>query len=552
MKATFLGHGLNSGNNNNVGKQLAKSFDSKYFDNFIGFVAFAAVSGIDTILEKVRIAKSKYKNLRFYIGVDNKGTSKEALELLVKENIETYIYHRNEDYITYHPKLFLFEGEKFSRVIIGSSNLTRSGFKNNIEASIQLDFRANTDRQGNKLLIEIKEYYNKFLDLSDKSLSKLDEELIKELESKNLLYSQFKRGKGHLETQPTDGENTENDIDKTEVSEYDIDSGFDPIDNEPRDRSVKFSQTDNENFEFFFERYKVYKRDINPSGVVYKKTDDRELFNWYGRIKELIKNDELPEELLLKLIDVDFPIGNGWEKRSLVIWKLRFEQLKEYKSKFYPNSEYTHVPQFKDKKNPYYKLGTWCATQKQRRKGNYTPVWTPYEEEMMNSVNFLWEPKFMGSSRLRDDDWADNLVELEEYYIDSANYKTIPHQNTRIGKWLNEQITLKLTGTRGKRKKKFLNPLREELLGDLLKRNGVDWAWKTQKEREAVERLAEEWVNNKIHLNYKNLSDAERKKFNDSVAQAKLRSKKWPDWKRNILLNVGIILPEKDTKNDEE
>jgi len=59
-------------------------------------------------------------------------------------------------------------------------------------------------------------------------------------------------------------------------------------------------------------------------------------------------------------------------------------------------------------------------------------------------------------------------------------------------------------------------------------------------------------VNNKIHLNYKNLSDAERKKFNDNVAQAKLRSKKWPDWKRNILLNAGIILPEKSTKTEEE
>lgn len=174
MKATFLGHGLNSGNNNNVGKQLAKSFESKYFDTFIGFVAFAAVSGIDTILEKIKKAKSKYKNIRFYIGVDNKGTSKEALELLLKEDIETYIYHKREKYITYHPKLFVFEGDKFSRVIVGSSNLTSSGFKSNIESSIQLDFRTDTDKQGLKLLNEIKEYYGGLINLTDKNLYKLD------------------------------------------------------------------------------------------------------------------------------------------------------------------------------------------------------------------------------------------------------------------------------------------------------------------------------------------------------------------------------------------
>lgn len=551
MRATFLGHGLYSDNNkNNVGKQLAKSFESKYFDNFIGFVAFAAVSGVDTILSKILKAKHQYKTLRFYIGVDNKGTSKEALELLLKEDIETYIYHKKEKYITYHPKLFLFEGEKLSRVIIGSSNLTNSGFKTNIEASIQLDFRNDTDKQGLKLVNEIKEYYKDLIDLSDKNLTKLDRALIDELESENLLYSQFHGGSNQGETQPTDGENDNDTVDKSETSDFDINSGFDPIDNEPRNRNVRFSSNDSENFEFFFERYKVYKRDIRPSGVVYKGTQDRELFSWYGRIKDLINNDELPDDLLQKLSDAGFPIGNGWEKRSLEIWNKKFEELKEYKAKFNPNSEVTHVPQFRDKNNKYYSLGTWCAGQKQRRKGNYKPAWTQYEEDMMNSIKFLWDPQNLGS-RLRDDDWADNLVELEEYYLSPDNYKSIPHQNTRIGKWLNEQITLKLTGTRGKTKK-FLNPLREEMLGDLLKRNGVEWKWQEQKEREAVERLAEEWIKNKVQMNYSSLSENDRKKFNDNIAGAKNRSKTWPDWKRNILLNVGIVLPPKTNENNDE
>jgi HKD family nuclease len=241
MKATFLGHGLNSAPQNNVGKQLAKSFDSKVFDSFMGFVAFAAVSGVSTLLDKIKKAKTDYKTIRFYVGVDNKGTSKEALELLVKEDIETYIYHREENYITYHPKLFIFEGHKFSRMIVGSSNLTNSGFKSNIEASIQLDFRTATDKQGIKLLTEIKEYYTDLINLTDKNLKRLDSDLIIQLENKNLLYSQLHiwDKKKELENQPTDGENNDEESSKTETVEFDINSGFEPIDNKSKQKNLR-------------------------------------------------------------------------------------------------------------------------------------------------------------------------------------------------------------------------------------------------------------------------------------------------------------------------
>lgn len=544
MKATFLGHGLNSENPNNVGKQLAKSFDSKIFDSFIGFVAFAAVSGVATLLDKIKKAKTNYKSIQFFIGVDNKGTSKEALELLVKENIETYIYHKDEEFITYHPKLFIFEGNKFSRIIVGSSNLTSSGFKNNIEASIQLDFRTLTDKQGLKLLTEIKDYYSGLIKLTDKNLRKLDTELIKILEEQNLLYSQHlnPNKKKEIETQPTDGEN--DNVSNTDTVEFDINSGFEPIDITTKEKELKFTRRDIENFDILLERYIQYTKKNNIKNVN-KNTDDRQLFQWYRRMRNLINNQKLPMEFLQKLIDNGFSINEVDRERDLSVWDLNFEKLKEYKNKFNPNSSFTHVPQFHDKENPYYALGNWCAYQKQRRKGNYIPIWTEYEEDKMNSINFLWDSKMLGLGGVRKDDiWADSLVELEEYYNNPNNYKTIPHQKTKIGKWLNEQITTKLTGTRSKNKK-FLNPLREEMLGDLLKRNGVEWEWQKQKERESIEALAAEWLKNNIQSNYESLTPKERKKFNDNVASKKYNSKRWPDWKREILLNVGMELPDK-------
>ena len=99
-------------------------------------------------------AKEKNKKVVFFVGVDNKGTSKQSLEILLENNIDVFIYHKNEEFITYHPKLFLFEGKTYSRVIIGSSNLTNAGFLSNIEASVQLDFRTETDKQGKKLIKE--------------------------------------------------------------------------------------------------------------------------------------------------------------------------------------------------------------------------------------------------------------------------------------------------------------------------------------------------------------------------------------------------------------
>jgi HKD family nuclease len=88
----------------------------------------------------------------------------------------------------------LFEGQKHTRVIIGSSNLTRSGFINNVEASIQLDFQPNTDKQGNKLLLQVKQYFSEFLSLQSEFLFKLDKDLINNYDEQGLLYSQFKKG----------------------------------------------------------------------------------------------------------------------------------------------------------------------------------------------------------------------------------------------------------------------------------------------------------------------------------------------------------------------
>lgn len=555
MQIDFIGHGLNTDNKLNVGDQLATSFGSSHYDSFIGFVAFAAISGVNKLLPSILKAQKNYKKIVFYIGVDNKGTSKEALELLLEKNIETYIYHKNAEQVTYHPKLFLFEGIKHSRVIIGSSNLTYSGFLNNIEASIQLDFKTTTDKQGNKLLKEIKSYFSNLIDLTDNYVFKLDKELIEKFDKEGLLYSQIKTGKGTTEEQSNDGENPDEKSITIPFYTDEFGNGQEPIERPTYEKKIKINSNDYEIFPFFLERYKIYKRDVRSSGVVYKDTkvpEEIELLGWYQRMKELIKHNALPDDLAMQLIDADFPIENGWPNALRMWWDIKFQKLLEFKEKEQKHLDYTYVLQTKNPDSPHFEFSGWIAQQKQRRKGQNGSVWTDYEEQKMKSINYMWDVPDSGdfsNGKPKDDDWAEKLIELEEYYDNKENYKSIPHQNTKLGKWLNDQISLKLTGSRGK-VKKYLHPVREQMLGDILKNNAVEWKWQEQKEREAIINGLQkwsEWKEWKKTVVGKQLTDKE-KKYNktiqDWVSQTRHRTKKWESWKIELLLKAGFPIPK--------
>ncbi len=562
MQVDFIGHGLNTKNKLNVGDQLATSFASNHFDSFIGFVAFAAVSGVNKLLPSLLKAQTKYKKLVFFVGVDNKGTSKEALEMLLEKNIETYIYHKNEEHITYHPKLFLFEGERHSRVIIGSSNLTYSGFLNNIEASIQLDFKTSTDKQGSKLLKEVKSYFRNLIDLTDNSIFKLDKDLIETYENKGLLYSQIRTGKGTTEEQPNDGENQKEKSVTVPFYTNDFGDGQEPTERSIYEKKVNVTAKDYEVFPLFLERYKIYKRHVRTSGVVYKETkvpEEMELLVWYQRMKELIKHSVLPDDLAMQLIDAEFPIENGWINTQRMWWDVKFQKLLDFKEKEQKHLDYTYVLQTKILDSPYLELGRWIAQQKQRRKGQNGSTWTDYEEEKMQSINYMWEvPDFSEyANKPKDDEWTERLVELEEYYSDKNNYKSIPHQKYKLGKWLNDQITLKLNRDRGN-VKKILHPIREAMLGDLLLINGVEWKWQEQKEREAiVNGLAKwkkwkEWQKTVLGLQLTEEQKIYNKISQDWVSQTRYKTKKWEAWKIDLLVKAGFPIPNNENTSKEQ
>ena len=147
MNIKLLGQGYEAASKLSVGNQLKKFLLQKDFHTFIGISAFASESGV-TGLGKHILNANHLKKVIIIVGVDKKGTSKEALEALVKMEINAYVFHDNSNAI-FHPKIYLFEGKEKSELIIGSSNLTSFGLFSNVEASllISIDNRLEEEKK---------------------------------------------------------------------------------------------------------------------------------------------------------------------------------------------------------------------------------------------------------------------------------------------------------------------------------------------------------------------------------------------------------------------
>lgn len=71
-------------------------------------------------------------------------------------------------------------GKKKCRIILGSSNLTKTGLFQNIEASLIIDFEK-SDKKGEKLLSQIYDYFESFFKNEIKNLQIVTKELIQDL-----------------------------------------------------------------------------------------------------------------------------------------------------------------------------------------------------------------------------------------------------------------------------------------------------------------------------------------------------------------------------------
>ena len=184
MIAEFIGQGLFDDTEESIGNHVCSTLNNLTFKQITFFNAFLRSKGLKELKPFIKKAQKNGANFTFFIGIDEKITSKEALEMLLELGIDSYVYSSKQ--FIYHPKVYVFEGEIRSRIITGSSNLTKSGLFYNIESSILLDF-TNEDKGGNKVLNQLKDYFSPLLEFTSDNLEKVTKEYITYLVEESLI-----------------------------------------------------------------------------------------------------------------------------------------------------------------------------------------------------------------------------------------------------------------------------------------------------------------------------------------------------------------------------
>lgn len=116
------------------------------YSSIIFISAFVALRTILRLREALLDQKSKGCHLKFVVGIDLRGTSKEVLEELLRWECESAIVHNASPRVTFHPKVYVFESNSFASIVVGSNNLTDGGFYTNYEAAVCHEFVLPADR----------------------------------------------------------------------------------------------------------------------------------------------------------------------------------------------------------------------------------------------------------------------------------------------------------------------------------------------------------------------------------------------------------------------
>lgn len=355
MIVEFIGQGLYDEENLTCGNQICSALKSEYFTEMNFFVAFLRRTGLAEIIKFIKQAKKDGKNITFFVGIDQKVTSKQALEKLIELEIPAYIYN-SESYI-YHPKVYLFEGKDKNRVIVGSSNFTNNGLFNNLESSVLLDF-SSQDKSGMKFLNQLKDYFSPLLEYNEPNLNLVTKEYIEELNQKGLLSNEGYDndfGTDNLKNNYDNRKKANKNRDTGQLGNIEITENSSPT----RDYKQKLRITEDylSKWPVMFVRLEKYKEKFK-STVVSKSYEDRTLIGWHRKQKDIHNSIEveMPKEHYDQLIklDKDFFLDGKVKNSAYSVerWLEILQEAIENKEDIKTNHRYVYNE---------YNLGTWLT-----------------------------------------------------------------------------------------------------------------------------------------------------------------------------------------------
>lgn len=160
------------------------------FSDFRILVAFAKLGPLQRLSHQIAQWSAGGKTIRAVIGIDQKGTSKQALEYALKYFTETYVAHVGTSFAspTFHPKMYWFSGANKAIAYIGSNNLTVGGTETNMETYIKLVLSLPDD---NKILADLNSCWDDALQVS----IKLTPGLLSQLASSGFLLDEAQKAR---------------------------------------------------------------------------------------------------------------------------------------------------------------------------------------------------------------------------------------------------------------------------------------------------------------------------------------------------------------------
>ena len=209
MEMTLLGQGYNLERNTSLASELIAAINDARYTSFQCIVAFASFGSISALTPHIHRNIERYNNIKFVVGIDQQGTSKEALEELLNWGVNAFIYHSTSRNI-FHPKVYVFEGEANYLIFIGSNNFTESGLVKNIECATKISDNKNVP-EDRGLLTQFEGYFNHIFDEGE-CVKVLTQELLDELSEKGVLPSERLRETRHERKAEADNQELRNQI----------------------------------------------------------------------------------------------------------------------------------------------------------------------------------------------------------------------------------------------------------------------------------------------------------------------------------------------------
>lgn len=135
-------------------------------------VAFINYSGLQLLLDALKTSEENGVEGKILTGTYLNFTDPQALRKLTEfETIESRIFVTTS--ITgFHPKAYIFEYDTYYKVIVGSSNLTQSALKSNVEWNLKIVTKESSSKKDEAFISNIMDSFN---DIWDKSEENNDE-----------------------------------------------------------------------------------------------------------------------------------------------------------------------------------------------------------------------------------------------------------------------------------------------------------------------------------------------------------------------------------------